>query len=81
MIPTLLNAEQLYLDLFENISDGILVSDLETGKVIVANPAAAKMHGYTREEFIDLRLVDFLHPMSRSSFTDYASTISQSGQV
>ena len=35
--------------------DGMIINDLESGLVVEANPAACKMHGYTREEFIGLQ--------------------------
>ena len=55
--PSQLSAEdkeQQYRIIFEAASDGMIISDLETGRVVDANPAAISMHGYSREEFIGL---------------------------
>ncbi|MDP2966094.1 MAG: PAS domain-containing protein [Pelolinea sp.] len=46
--------EQLYWNIFETASDGVLITDLETGRVLAANSAAAEMHGYAREAFSGL---------------------------
>ncbi len=60
--------EQQYRIIFEAASDGMIISDLETGRVVDANPAAIAMHGYTREEFIGLHLTAYLHPDSQRLF-------------
>jgi two-component system nitrate/nitrite sensor histidine kinase NarX len=49
----------------------LIVTDLETGCVVEANPAAYMMHGYTREEFIGLQLAAFIHPDSQHGFSEY----------
>jgi PAS domain S-box-containing protein len=64
--------EQQYRIIFESASDGMIISDLETGRVVDANPAAIAMHGYTREEFIGLHLTDYIHPDSQRMFTKSA---------
>ncbi len=61
--------EQQYRIIFESASDGMIISDLETGRVVDANPAAIAMHGYTREEFIGLHLTAYIHPDSHRLFT------------
>ena len=38
--------KKLYQSIFENASDGLIVTDLETQLVVEANPAACAMHGY-----------------------------------
>ena len=38
--------ENLYQLIFKSASYGIIISDLEKGKVLVANPIAAEMHGF-----------------------------------
>ena len=50
---------------FESISDGILITDLDSGLVVAANPAAAAFHGYDPAGLIGLRHADLLHPTSR----------------
>jgi PAS domain S-box-containing protein len=45
-------AEQLnrndgqYRSIFDAVYDGLIITDLETGRVVDANPAACSMHGY-----------------------------------
>ncbi len=59
--PSQLSAEdkeQQYRIIFEAASDGMIISDAGTGRVVDANPAAIAMHGYTREEFIGLHSMD-----------------------
>jgi PAS domain S-box-containing protein len=62
--------EQPYRVIFEAASDGMIISDLETGRVVDANPAAIAMHGYAREEFIGLHLTAYIHPDSQRLFTE-----------
>ena len=72
-------AEQLYWNIFETASDGMLITDLETGRVLTANPAAAEMHGFAREAFSGLGLERLIHIKSLPFFADYAQVIQQSG--
>jgi PAS domain S-box-containing protein len=72
--------ERLYRSIFEATSDGLIVHDLETGRVVKANPAASAIHGYTREEFIGLHPTAFIHPDSQHLFTQAAQVL-QSGGV
>src|SRR6185436_16742037 len=62
--------EQQYRIIFEAASDGMIISDIETGHVLDANPAAIAMHGYTREEFIGLHVTAYIHPDSQRLFTE-----------
>jgi PAS domain S-box-containing protein len=65
--------EQQYRVIFEAASDGMIISDLETGCVVDVNPAAIKMHGYTRDEFIGLHLTAYIHPDSQHLFNQSAN--------
>ncbi len=40
--------ERQYWEIFEAVSDGLIIHDLETQRIVEANPAAAAMHGYSR---------------------------------
>ena len=65
--PNLLSSEEkkdIYQDIFDSVNDGLIIHDLESGLVVEANPAAWLMHGYTREEFIGLKLMEVIHPDS-----------------
>ncbi len=62
-------SSDVYRNLFESAGDGLIINDVESGRVVEANPAAAAMHGYTREEFIGLLPAAYLHPDSQRPFT------------
>jgi two-component system nitrate/nitrite sensor histidine kinase NarX len=67
--------EQPYRVIFESASDGMIISDVKTGNIVDANPAAIKMHGYTRDEFIGLPLSKYIHPDSQRLFTKSANEV------
>jgi PAS domain S-box-containing protein len=71
--------ERQYRIIFEAASDGMIISDLETGRVVDANPAAITMHGYTREEFIGLHLTAYIHPDSQRLFIEFANDAQPGG--
>jgi two-component system nitrate/nitrite sensor histidine kinase NarX len=68
-----------YRSIFDSTMDGLIVSDLETGHVVEANPAACVMHGYVRKEFIGLPLTAFIHPDSQQVFSEYVHAFRSSG--
>jgi PAS domain S-box-containing protein len=45
--------EQTYRDIFENVSDGLVVHDPETGEILAANERYCELTGYEREELLD----------------------------
>lgn len=59
-----------YRKIFDTSDDGLIISDLETGLVVEANPAACRMHGYSRKEFIGRPLETIIHPDSHDSFNE-----------
>jgi PAS domain S-box-containing protein len=74
-----MDEEQQYRIIFEAASDGMIISDVETGCVVDANPAAVAMHGYTREEFIGLHLTEYIHPDSQRLFSESAKNAQPGG--
>jgi len=52
-------SEARYRTLFENSSDGILIVEVETQQVRFANPAAARMFGYSESELCAMSVADF----------------------
>lgn len=60
----------LYKDIFDVAADGLIVNDLESGLVVMANPAACAMHGYTHAEFIGLALIACIHSDSQFVFSE-----------
>jgi PAS domain S-box-containing protein len=71
--------EQQYRVIFEAASDGMIISDIETGRVVDANPAAIEMHGFTRDEFIGLHLTAYIHPDSQRLFTQAPNEVQLKG--
>jgi len=67
--------ERRYWNIFEIASDGLIISDLLTGLVVDANPAACRMYGYTGDEFIGLHLSSLIHPESSHQFTKYVQAV------
>lgn len=71
---TLLNSqeiENLYREIIDSVSDGLIIIDPVTTKLIAANPAASKMHGYSGEEFLSLPITAILHPESHETFRSF----------
>jgi PAS domain S-box-containing protein len=66
--------EWQYRSIFEAATDGVIITDRETGLVVEANPAACRMHGYTREEFIGLQSTALIAPDSQNGFCQYILT-------
>jgi two-component system cell cycle sensor histidine kinase/response regulator CckA len=54
-----LEANPLYQELFASSPDGILLIDADTQRVIECNEGACRQLGYTREEFVGLRISDY----------------------
>lgn len=71
--------DQQYRIVFEAASDGMIISDVETGRVVDANPAASAMHGFTHEEFIGLHLTAYIHPDSQRLFKESANDVQPGG--
>ncbi|MEG4212261.1 PAS domain S-box protein [Microcoleus sp. S13_B4] len=67
--------ETQYRSIFESVNDGIIITELETGKIVAINPAQARIHGYTSEEFAQLPPGSFIHPDSHHLFVDFLETV------
>ncbi|MDO9065673.1 MAG: PAS domain S-box protein, partial [Chloroflexota bacterium] len=72
--------EEQYRSIFDAVSDGLIIQDSKTRRVVEANPAAAAMHGYSREEFIGLHVTEYIHPDNRRLFAESAHAL-QPGDV
>ncbi|MCX6743154.1 MAG: PAS domain-containing protein [Candidatus Parcubacteria bacterium] len=55
------DSEVKYRALFETSADGILIADIETKKIIVANPAICQMLGYSQDELLRMSVMG-IHP-------------------
>jgi two-component system nitrate/nitrite sensor histidine kinase NarX len=71
--------EGQYRRIFDASTDGLIITNLETGLVIEANPAACAMHGYSRDEFIGLLPAGFIHPGSQNVFRNQLHAFRSSG--
>src|SRR5512135_1509764 len=72
--------EEQYRNVFDGISDGLIIYDLETGRVLEVNPAACAMHGYAREEFIGLQPAAYIQPNTQQLIADQIQAI-QAGRI
>ncbi|UCH20788.1 MAG: PAS domain S-box protein, partial [Deltaproteobacteria bacterium] len=71
-------SETRYRLLFETAGDSIFIMEAEgeeTGKIVAANQAAAKMHGYTVEEILQLRIQDLDTPDAAQMVSERAKRI------
>jgi PAS domain S-box-containing protein len=66
--------EAQYRSILEATSDGLLIFDLE-GNLVDLNPAAARMHGYSVEEFRRLEPSQFIHASSLAVFEQFVETV------
>jgi two-component system, NtrC family, sensor kinase len=64
-----------FRQIFEAISDGILIYDLETEQVIDVNPAMYNLIGYTREEFLASHPSAYIHPDTLPLLADFLATL------
>ena len=71
--------DQPYWGIFDAVSDGLIIQDLETQRVVEANTAAAAMHGYSREDFIGLHAAQYMRPESLRLFTESLQVIQSGG--
>ncbi len=71
--------EESYRDLFNRISDLVMIHDLE-GCLLNVNPAVCQLSGYTAEELVGRPIDDFIVPEFRHSFRDeYLKEIVEQG--
>jgi PAS domain S-box-containing protein len=65
---------------FESSNDAILLIDPEDDRIIDANPRAAAMLGYDREELAGLSPLD-IHPHEASTFEQFIDRVRQEGRL
>ncbi len=64
-----------YRQIFETITDGLGVINLETGELVEANPAYHQMHGYSYEAFMAVPFTSLVHPHSWPLLTQFIEAI------
>ncbi len=67
--------QEQYRSIFETVSDGIAIFDLDTGKLVELNHAFCRIHGYEYNELIGLHPAKLIHPDSYHLFTEFAETV------
>ena len=72
--------EAQYRQIFETVTDGLGIIDLDTGALVEVNPAYHQMHGYSLEEFLALPLASLVHPDSLPLLTKFFEDI-RAGRV
>jgi PAS domain S-box-containing protein len=71
---SLIEKEAQYRSIFESVSDGLFITNLD-GELVDFNPAASQMNGYSMEEFRQLQPKDFIHPDSFPKFIRYITSV------
>lgn len=75
----MLQKEAQYRHIFEAVTDGLIISNLETGIVAAANSTACEMHGYSKVEFIGIHPTAFIDPHHHYLFANFLETVSSGG--
>ena len=71
--------EEQYRGVFDTVADGLLIFDPADGIVVEANPAACRMYGYAREEFIGRSGMDFVSPDCIQVVQDFKRDLAERG--
>ncbi len=71
--------ERQYQDVFEAVSDGLVITDADTELIIEVNPAICRLLGYAREELLGMRPASLVHPDHRDAVRDYRAHIRETG--
>jgi PAS domain S-box-containing protein len=71
-------SEKQHRQMFEAVSDALLVFDL-AGSVVEVNPAACRLYGYARDQFIGLSGKDFVHPDYAHLFASFKEQVKATG--
>ncbi|TWT32716.1 PAS domain S-box protein [Blastopirellula retiformator] len=66
--------EARYRAIFEAAVNGFFLYSLE-GELVDVNPAACRIHGYTREEMLAMDPREFIHPDSHLTFEEFLKTV------
>ncbi|MFO7716572.1 ATP-binding protein [Desulfosarcina sp.] len=61
LIAALKESEKRYRELFDSAAEGILVTEVSTGRIRYANPAICRMLGYSEATLVSMTMLD-IHP-------------------
>ena len=66
-----------YRSIFEATADGLIISNLQNGTLIEANPAACSMFGVRYEELIGRPIMDFIEPSSQGRYNEFVTAVQE----
>ncbi|NEP76241.1 PAS domain S-box protein, partial [Okeania sp. SIO2G5] len=69
-----------FRSIFEHVSDGLVVIDLDSGMLLTANPAYCQMHGYSYDEILTLNPLDLIPPSFHPKFLSFLETVREGKQ-
>jgi len=72
-------SEERYRRIFETANDGIVLLEKREGNIVHANPAAEKMLGYAKGEYIGKKLQDIGVSLDMSDFPAIMKSLDKSG--
>lgn len=72
-------AEEFQRVLFQQAGEAILVVDAESLRILDANAKAWEIHGYTREEFLNLHTAEVADPSGRPEVSEVVRILRESG--
>lgn len=85
LLATTVGNEKIQLSLFralvEQISDAIEIIDPLTGRFLDVNDRGCQQLGYTREELLELTVLDIAPPIDRQTFARNAQTMLAEGSL
>jgi PAS domain S-box-containing protein len=67
-------SEEQYRSIFNATSDALILWDAR-GKIVDVNPAAWRMGGYTKEEFLNKPFHEHIHPSSIDAYNKFKSQV------
>ncbi|MEX2030672.1 MAG: histidine kinase [Anaerolineales bacterium] len=67
--------DEPFAAIFDAAPDGLILTDVETGLVLLANPAACAMHLASPDEFVGSLPVTFLHPDGQATLKTYFQSL------
>src|SRR5512141_415969 len=77
----LTESEERYRRIFETASDGIVLLEKREGHIVHANPAAEKMLGYSKEEYVGKNLQDIGVSVDTRDFQAIMQVLNNSGII
>jgi PAS domain S-box-containing protein len=67
--------QEQYRSIYETVSDGIAIFDIDTGKLVEVNHAFCRIHGYEYNEIIGLHPAKLIHPDSCHLFAEFIEKV------